>query len=94
MTPRRLFRTEIALAMELRLEGCQWQYIASGLGVNRQTLQRAVKYAEINGWPAEAPAVCSKIRTNYINERAGKILGINPGRVPGHGPGLRESVEA
>ncbi len=32
----------LALAYELRCEGCSWRNIAIGLGVNKQTLERAV----------------------------------------------------
>lgn len=32
----------LALAYELRCEGCSWRNIAIGLGVNKQTLERAI----------------------------------------------------
>ena len=32
----------LALAYELRCEGCYWRNIAIGLGVNKQTLERAI----------------------------------------------------
>ena len=32
----------LALAYELRCEGCSWRKIATGLGVNRQTMVRAI----------------------------------------------------
>lgn len=35
-------RAELALAYELRCEGCSWRNISTGLGLNPQTLQRAI----------------------------------------------------
>lgn len=32
----------LALAYELRCEGCSWRNIATGLGLNPQTLERAI----------------------------------------------------
>lgn len=32
----------LALAYELRREGCSWRNIATGLGLNPQTLERAI----------------------------------------------------
>ena len=32
----------LAMAYELRCDGCSWRNIAIGLGVNKQTLERAV----------------------------------------------------
>lgn len=32
----------LALAYELRCEGCSWRNIATGLGLNQQTLERAI----------------------------------------------------
>jgi len=39
---RTLGRAELALAYELRCEGCSWRNIAIGLGLNPQTLERAI----------------------------------------------------
>lgn len=32
----------LALAYELRCDGCSWRNIATGLGLNPQTLERAI----------------------------------------------------
>jgi hypothetical protein len=46
----RLCDEEIALAMELRSEGCSWKIIAYGMGVNDpSSLCRRVKNAEREG---------------------------------------------
>lgn len=37
-----LGRAELALAYELRCEGCSWRNIAIGLGLNPQTLERSI----------------------------------------------------
>ena len=47
--PQMLFNQEIALAMELRSEGCCWKYIAIGLGVYHHHLRRVVNQAEREG---------------------------------------------
>ena len=38
----RIPRNELALAYELHIEGCEWHYIALGLGRDRQSLIYAV----------------------------------------------------
>lgn len=40
---------ELALAYELRQEGCRWKRIADGLGINANTLHKAVTRAKRDG---------------------------------------------
>jgi len=47
--PHKLFNNELALAMELRQEGCTWKIIAYALSVTPGYLCRVVKQAEREG---------------------------------------------
>ena len=47
--PHKLLNREIALAIELRSEGCGWKVIAEGLGVNADYLCRVVNQAKNEG---------------------------------------------
>jgi len=40
--PPRFTDQELALAYELRTEGCRWKAIARGLGTNENSIMRAV----------------------------------------------------
>ncbi|UNY40240.1 hypothetical protein KLEP174_gp52 [Pseudomonas phage vB_PcuM_ KLEP17-4] len=40
---------DIALAYELRQEGCEWKRIAQGLGINARALKSAVNRAMYRG---------------------------------------------
>jgi hypothetical protein len=44
--PRKVTDQEIALAMELRSEGCEWKVIAKGLGHPWESLRCAVRKAK------------------------------------------------
>lgn len=47
-----IYRDDIVLAMELKAWGAQWKYIGRGLGFNHESLRRAVKKAEREGYAA------------------------------------------
>lgn len=90
--PRILTGNDIALAMELRSEGCHWHHIATGLGVYPNALRRSVRYAEQYGMRAEAAAVCSGIRTTRVQERAAAILAADTGKISLYGACVRGAV--
>jgi len=64
----KLGNRELALAMELRAEGCTWKVIAGGLGVSPLTLPDAVKKAKREGM-RESKRIR---RTNYAPKFAGR----------------------
>ena len=64
----KLGNRELALAMELRAEGCTWKIIARGLGVSPLTLPDAVKKAKREGM-RESKRIRS---TDYTFKYAGR----------------------
>ena len=87
-----LSNADIALAMELRSEGIHWHHIATGLGCDRKTVSKYVRHAEQAGYRDEAEAVCSKLRLDYVQERAAAILANGAGASAGHGAGVPGGV--
>ena len=74
----KLDREEIALAMELRSEGVYWHHIAEGLGVaDPRTIRKYVRKAEQHGIGKAPEGVCSRVRTNQVQNRAREILAGN-----------------
>lgn len=94
MNPRILSNADIALALELRTAGVQYQHIATGLGVCPKTLRASVRHAEQNGYRKEAEAVCGRLRRAFVNRRAAGILANGTRKVSGMGAGLCREVEA
>jgi hypothetical protein len=63
MMPRKVYREEVALAMELRTWGATWRVIGHGLGMNPDTIRRAVREAKAKGYkgfPAYSETVFNK----------------------------------
>jgi len=50
MRPPKLTNHDLALAMELRTEGCEWKVIARGLGCDWDHLRQEVKRAKTRGF--------------------------------------------
>lgn len=92
--PRILTNADIALAMELRTEGVQYQHIATGLGVCAKTLRASLRYAEENGYRKEAAPICRRVRRAFVNYRAAGILANGARKVSGHGKDLLREVSA
>jgi len=93
-SPRILTNADIALAMELRTAGVQYQHIAVGLGVCPKTLRANLRHAEQHGYRKEAAAVCGRVRRAFVNRRAAGLLANRTPRVSGLGAGVRGSVAA
>jgi predicted transcriptional regulator len=91
---RTLKNADIALALELRTAGVQYQHIAVGLGVCPKTLRANLKHAEQNGYRKEAPAVCGRLRRAYVNSRAAEVLANGARKVSKMGAGLSGAVGA
>lgn len=52
MQLKRIYRDDIALAMELRTWGAEWKQIGRGLGFNHESIRKAVQRAERGGYAA------------------------------------------
>ena len=50
MMPRKVYREEVALAVELRAWGAGWKAIGRGLGLHPDTISKAVRRAESKGY--------------------------------------------
>lgn len=86
--PRTLTGEDIALAMELRASGVEYQHIATGLGVHVKTLRQNLRHAEQAGYRETPAPVCSRIRVAYVNYRAAVVLANRTQKVPGNGAGV------
>lgn len=71
----RLYREEIALAMELHNEGCTWRNIAIGLGVNCPDILRdTVRRAEVHGAKERPAKAVTANRVRHTKSRAARVL--------------------
>lgn len=71
---KKLYRDEIALAMELLTEGWQQQHIAKALSVKRETLRKAIRRAKVHGAKERPAKAVTAARIRNTNARAAKIL--------------------
>jgi hypothetical protein len=84
-----LFREEIALAMELRTEGCTWKSIGYGLGVSAAAIEESVRRAKRNGRQPRPPVLAPKSRSDDLQtDHAGGEGGdVDAGTAPVSGVG-------
>jgi transposase-like protein len=71
---KKLYRDEIALAMELLTEGWQQQHIAKAFSVKRETLRKAIRRAKVHGAKERPAKSVTEARIRHTNARAAKIL--------------------
>ncbi len=91
-SPRILTNADIALAMELRTEGLQFNHIATGLGVCPKTLRANLRHAEQHGYRKETAPVCGRVRRAFVNRRAAGVLANGARKISGVGAGLCREV--
>lgn len=76
---KKLYRDDIALAMELLTEGWQQQHIAKAFSVKRETLRKAIRRAKVHGAKERPVKAVTGARIRHTNARAAKILATQGG---------------
>lgn len=71
---KKLYRDEIAFALEMISEGWQQQYIAAALSVKPETLRSAIRRAEVHGSIEKPHRPTTGARIKHTNARAAKVL--------------------
>jgi hypothetical protein len=72
--PKKLYRAEIAFAMEMISDGWQQQYIAQALSVKPESLRDAIRKAMTNGAKESPAKQTTARRIRHTNKLAGAIL--------------------
>jgi hypothetical protein len=71
---QKLYRDEIAFALEMISDGWQDRYIAAALSVKVKTLRNAIRKAKEHGAKENSQPKISKKRIRHTNKLAGSIL--------------------
>lgn len=71
---KKLFKAEIAFAMEMMSEGYQQKHIAAALSVTPGSLRDAIRKAMINGAKEKPVRRTTTRRIKHTNKRAGAVL--------------------